>query len=155
MKPLVLAISLALILPVAASAQAPAPQAATAAPATPAWVEKSNADAQVLIAAQAKFQPASFSFFGIPGYDDKVADLGPDNGERFREAMAAAKATLEQKLQAEHDPTVRQALQIMIKTADEGTQVTPLPESPPPPIPYAPPRALPGRRSPPFEHTQN
>src|SRR3546814_6978895 len=37
MKPLVLAIALALTLPVAASAQAPAPQAATAAPATPAW----------------------------------------------------------------------------------------------------------------------
>src|SRR3546814_9210312 len=62
MKPLVLAIALALTLPVAASAQAPAPQAATAAPATPAWVEKSNADAQVLIAAQAKFQPEGFSF---------------------------------------------------------------------------------------------
>ncbi|HEY9541819.1 MAG TPA: DUF885 domain-containing protein [Luteimonas sp.] len=122
MKPLVLAIALALTLPVAASAQAPAPQAATAAPATPAWVEKSNADAQVLIAAQAKFQPEGFSFFGIPGYDDKVADLGPDNGERFRAAMADAKATLEKKLQAEHDPNVRQDLQIMIKAADEGIQ---------------------------------
>src|SRR3546814_2405657 len=53
MKPLVLAIALALTLPVASSAQAPAPKAATAAPATPAWVEQSNADAQVLIAAQA------------------------------------------------------------------------------------------------------
>src|SRR3546814_10400785 len=74
-----------------------------AAPATPAWVEKSNADAQVLIAAQAKFQPEGFSFFGIPGYDDKVADLGPDNGERFRAAMADAKATLEKKMQAEQD----------------------------------------------------
>src|SRR3546814_1010282 len=64
----------------------------------------------------------SFSFFGIPGYDDKVADLGPDNGERFRAAMADAKATLEKKLQAEHDPNVRQDLQIMIKAADEGIQ---------------------------------
>src|SRR3546814_9770169 len=122
MKPLVLAIALALTLPVAASAQAPAPQAATAAPATPAWVEKSNADAQVLIAAQAKFQPEGFSFFGIPGYDDKVADLGTDNGERFRAAMAAAKATLEKKLQAEHDPNVSQDLQSMNKAAAEGIQ---------------------------------
>src|SRR5690606_37684878 len=112
MKPLVLAIALALVVPAAAAAQAPAPQAAAAAPATPAWVEKSNADAQVLIAAQAKFQPEGFSFFGIPGYDDKVADLGPGNGERFRAAVAEAKATLEQKLQAERDPNVCQDLQI-------------------------------------------
>src|SRR3546814_13688162 len=48
--------------------------------------------------------------------------LGPDNGERFRAAMAAAKAALEKKLQAEHDPSVRQDLQIMIKAADEGLQ---------------------------------
>src|SRR3546814_573456 len=36
--------------------------------------------------------------------------------------MADAKATLEKKLQAEHDPNVRQDLQIMIKAADEGIQ---------------------------------
>src|SRR3546814_16026632 len=36
--------------------------------------------------------------------------------------MADAKATLEKKLQAEHDPNVRQNLQIMIKAADAGIQ---------------------------------
>ncbi|MFC3716393.1 DUF885 domain-containing protein [Luteimonas soli] len=121
MKPLVLAIVLALATP-AALAQAPATPTASATPASPAWVEKSNADAQVLIAAQAKFQPEGFSFFGIPGYDDKVSDLGPGNGKRFRAAMADAKATLEQKLQAERDPNVRQDLQIMIKAADEAIE---------------------------------
>src|SRR3546814_13202848 len=85
-------------------------------------MEKSNADAQVLIAAQAKFEPDGFLFFGIPGYDDKVADLGPDNGERFRAAMDDAKATLEKKLQAEHDPNVRQDLPNMIKAAEERIQ---------------------------------
>lgn len=121
MKPLVLAIVLALATP-AALAQAPATPAASATPASPAWVEKSNADAQVLIAAQAKFQPEGFSFFGIPGYDDKVADLGPGNGKRFRAATTEAKAALEQKLQAERDPNVRQDLQIMIKAADEAIE---------------------------------
>ncbi|MFC3660351.1 DUF885 domain-containing protein [Luteimonas notoginsengisoli] len=120
MKPLVLAIALALAMPIAASAQAPVPQATTAAPATPAWVQKSNGDAQVLIAAQAQFQPEGFSFFGIPGYDDKVSDLGPDNGKRFRAAMAEAKSALQAKLQAERDPNVRQDLQIMIHAADES-----------------------------------
>src|SRR3546814_13835316 len=122
MKPLVLAISLALILPVAASAQAPAPQAATAAPATPAWVEKSNADAQVLLAAQAKFQPEGFSFFGIPGYAAKVADLGPDNGERFRAAMAGAKATLEKTVKAEAATQVRQDMKHIVKGGDEDNK---------------------------------
>src|SRR3546814_3015285 len=69
------------------SSDLPAPQAATAAPATPAWVEKSNAGAQVLIAAQAKFQPEGFSFFGIPGYDDKVADLGQIGRASCRERV--------------------------------------------------------------------
>src|SRR5690606_29399807 len=91
-------------------------------------VEKSNADAQVLIAAQAKFQPEGFSFFGIPGYDDKVADLGPNNGERFRAAMTDAKAALEKKLQAERDPNVRQDLQIMIKAAAESIEGSALSE---------------------------
>ncbi|GAA3911575.1 DUF885 domain-containing protein [Luteimonas lutimaris] len=121
MKTLALAIALALAAP-AAIAQAPATPTAAAAPATPAWVEKSNADAQVLVAAQAQFQPEGFSFFGIPGYDDKVADLRPGNGERFRAAVADAKATLEQKLQVERDPNVRQDLQIMIHAADESIE---------------------------------
>ncbi|HZW17180.1 MAG TPA: DUF885 domain-containing protein [Luteimonas sp.] len=121
MKTLALAIALALAAP-AAIAQAPATPTAAATPATPAWVEKSNADAQVLVAAQAQFQPEGFSFFGIPGYDDKVADLRPGNGERFRAAVADAKATLEQKLQVERDPNVRQDLQIMIHAADESIE---------------------------------
>ncbi len=123
MKPIVLAIALALTLPAAASAQAPAPQqAAAAAPAVPAWVRKSNADAQVLIDAQAAFQPEGFSFFGIPGYDDKVADLGPDTGKRFRAAMTDAKAKLQAMLQTERDPNVRQDLQIMVHAADESVE---------------------------------
>jgi hypothetical protein len=122
MKPIVLAIALALTLPAAASAQAPAPQAASAAPAVPAWVATSNQDAQVLIDAQAAFQPEGFSFFGIPGYDDKVADLGPDNGKRFRTAIAGAKAKLQTMLQVERDPNVRQDLQIMIHAADESIE---------------------------------
>ncbi|HVI59690.1 MAG TPA: DUF885 domain-containing protein [Luteimonas sp.] len=122
MKPLVLAIALALTLPAAASAQAPAPQATATAPAVPAWVATSNKDAQVLIDAQAAFQPEGFSFFGIPGYDDKVADLGPDNGKRFRAAMADAKAKLQTMLQTERDPNVRQDLEIMIHAADEAVE---------------------------------
>ena len=120
MKPLVLAIVLALSAPLPALAQAVAP-AAQGKPA-PAWVETSNRYAQILLQAQAPFQPEYASFFGIPGYDDQVADLGPDNAKRYRQATAKAKAELQTKLQLERDPNVRQDLEIMIAAADQNIE---------------------------------
>src|SRR5689334_2366495 len=110
MKPLLLAFSiaaaLAATLPAPASA-APATPAAASKPApAPAWVAKSNAYAQILIDAQGRFSPEQFSFLGIPGYDDQVADLGPDNGKRFRDALTQAKAALDAKAAHETDPNV-------------------------------------------------
>ena len=134
MKPLVLAIALALAapLPVAAQSQAQPqlPQQADTAkpPVTPDWVQKSNDYAQVIIRAQADFAPEQFSFFGIPGYDDKVADLGPDVGKRYTAALASAKQTLQGNLASERDPNVRQDLQIMIDAADEAIEATALNE---------------------------
>ncbi len=118
MKPLVLAIALALSAPLPVLAQAAAPATQAKPTAAPAWVEASNRDAQILLAAQAPFQPEFASFFGIPGYDDQVADLGPDNGRRYREATAKARAELQARLQSERDANVRQDLEIMIKAAD-------------------------------------
>jgi len=120
MKPLVLAIALALSAPLPALAQAAAP-AAQAKPA-PAWVEASNRNAQILLKAQAAFQPEYASFFGIPGYDDKVTDLGPDNPRRSREATAQAKTELMALLQTERDANLRQDLEILIKAADESIE---------------------------------
>ncbi len=118
MKPLVLAIALALLAPLPALAQTATP--ATQAKPAPAWVEASNRNAQVLLKAQAAFQPEYASFFGVPGYDDKVADLGPDNAQRYRVAVTQARDALKAKLQGERDSNVRQDLEIMIKAADEA-----------------------------------
>ncbi|MBB1473430.1 DUF885 domain-containing protein [Luteimonas sp. MC1782] len=122
MKTLALAIMLALAAPANAYAQAPAPAPAPAkaTAATPAWVTRSNEHAQVLIDAQAKFAPEGFSFFGIPGLDTLTADLGPDNGARFRAATATARAELQRRLELERDANVRQDLAIMIRAADEA-----------------------------------
>ncbi|MBJ7575704.1 DUF885 domain-containing protein [Luteimonas sp. MC1828] len=120
MKTLALAIMLALAAPTTAYAQAPAPAPAAAVAATPAWVTRSNEHAQVLIDAQAKFAPEGFSFFGIPGLDTLTADLGPDNGARFRAATATARAELQRRLELERDANVRQDLAIMIRAADEA-----------------------------------
>lgn len=131
MKPLALAfaISCALALPLSvhAAPAAVAGKAATHTPASrpaPAWVAASNAHAQILLDAQLRFQPESATFFGVPGYDDKVADLGPDNGARFRKAIGEARAALQEKLRLERDPDVRQDLEIMIGAADDAIEAS-------------------------------
>jgi uncharacterized protein (DUF885 family) len=86
----------------------------------PTWVRRSNEYAQVLITVQFRFQPESATFFGVPGYDHKVADLGPNHGKRYREATAEAKAILQQALRGERDPHVHQDLEIMIRAAEHN-----------------------------------
>jgi len=124
MKPIAFAVALALtaapLLSAPPALAAPAAKAAT--PASPAWVARSNALAQILLDAQGPFQPEETGFFGVPGYDDKVADLGPDNGKRYRAAMAKARDELKAKLATEKDPNVRQDLEIMIHAASQNIE---------------------------------
>lgn len=124
MKPLALAVALALSVPAALSAP-PALAAAPAVaktPASPAWVTRSNQLAQILLDAQGPFQPEETGFFGVPGYDDKVADFGPDNGVRYRAAMAKARSELQARLASERDANVRQDLAIMIAAASQNIE---------------------------------
>jgi uncharacterized protein (DUF885 family) len=88
------------------------------------WVDKSNEYAHVLLKAQLRFQPEGATFFGIPGYDDQVADLGPNNPARFRDATAEAKRKLQQALREEREPNVRQDLEIMIQAADDSIETS-------------------------------
>ncbi|HIE5927191.1 TPA: DUF885 domain-containing protein, partial [Stenotrophomonas maltophilia] len=124
MKPIALAVALALTAAPLLSAPPAlaAPSAKAATPASPAWVARSNALAQILLDAQGPFQPEETGFFGVPGYDDKVADLGPDNGKRYRAAMAKARDELKAKLAVEKDPNVRQDLEIMIHAASQNIE---------------------------------
>jgi uncharacterized protein (DUF885 family) len=124
MKPLALAIALAVCVPAALTAPttlAAAP-AASKAKASPAWVTRSNELAQILLDAQGPFQPEETGFFGVPGYDDKVADFGPDNAARYRAAMAKARSELQARLATERDPNVRQDLAIMIAAASQNIE---------------------------------
>ena len=121
--PLSLAVALAIGLSVPAAPGAHAADApAASAPASQAWVARSNEFSQILLKAQAPFAPEQASFFGIPGYDDQVFDLKPRVDERFRAAMAQAKAELAAKLAVEKDPNVRQDLQILIDAADRNIE---------------------------------
>lgn len=94
------------------SAQQPA---AAGKPAAPAWVERSNQDAQVLLKVMARFNPEAAGFFGVSGVDEQVVDLQSKFLERERETMRQALGELEGKLAGEKDPAVRQDLEIMIK----------------------------------------
>jgi len=96
--------------------------APTATPAPPSWVAQSNAAAQPLLKVLGDFQPEFASFVGLPGYDDKVVDLKPGHNERERAAFAAARGTLQKKLDAEKDPNVQQDLKIMLKTLDRRAE---------------------------------
>ena len=84
----------------------------------PAWVERSNANAQVLLKTMAELHPEFASRIGMSGYDEKVIDLKPGIVERQRTAMKAALAELQKKLGSESDANVKQDLQIMIKAAE-------------------------------------
>jgi uncharacterized protein (DUF885 family) len=108
-RPLAFVIAAALAAAGSAHAQAKSPE----------WIERSNADAKVLLDATARFSPESASQIGIPGYDDKVADLKPGIDERTRAAMVEVKGKLQKLLVAEKDANVRQDLQIMLKSVDE------------------------------------
>ena len=102
----------------AEGAEAAKPAATTVRPA-PDWVKRSNELAQPLLKAQADFAPEFASFFGLPGYDDRVADLGPNNGERQRTALRGAKETLQKDLKTEENANVRQDINIMLHAADQ------------------------------------
>ncbi|WP_243042623.1 DUF885 domain-containing protein [Dyella sedimenti] len=105
-----LALALAVSLAAAGSAQADTK--------TPSWIDRSNDDAKVMLDVLARFSPEFASQIGLPGYDDKVADLKPGVDERSRAALVDAKAKLEKMLAAEKDTNVRQDLQIMIRATD-------------------------------------
>jgi hypothetical protein len=112
--------SLAALLVLAACAHSPpasAPANASPAPHDRAWIERSNQNAQVLLAIQAQFQPEAAARSGMNGLDDRISDFEPGHQQRLRDALAKARAELEQRLAAEHDPLVAQDLQILIDAA--------------------------------------
>jgi uncharacterized protein (DUF885 family) len=86
--------------------------------AQPAWIAKSNADAQLLLDMTARFSPESATDIGVKGYDEKTADLGPDIDKRQRDALVEIRGKLEKRLAEEKDPNVHQDLQILVKQVD-------------------------------------
>jgi hypothetical protein len=90
----------------------------------PAWVEKSNQNAQLLIAIMARYAPESAAAEGVQGLDEQVSTAAPDEPERFRKDLTSARQQLEQRLSAEKDPLVRQDLEILIAQANRDIRAS-------------------------------
>lgn len=90
------------------------PLAAQEAPASPDWVETSNAYTQKVIAMQAEFFPTGASSAGYEQYDGLVNDMSPDRDDRYVAAARALIAEFEAAKQTETNPFVLQDLDILI-----------------------------------------
>jgi len=91
---------------------------------SPAWVEKSNQNAMILLEIMADFNPETAAYFGIEGIDEKILDVKPGFVERERQADLAAREKLTDVLKTEQVPEVRQDLQILIRAIDESVENT-------------------------------
>ncbi len=81
------------------------------------WVERSNANAQILLAVTRAYDPEFASRIGIASADENVVDLGERYDLRNAEALARAVSELEQRLPVEADARVRQDLEILVDAA--------------------------------------
>jgi len=93
---------------------------ASAFAAEPAWVQKSNANAQLLLEVMAKYSPESASQLGVDGYDEKISDFSRDLFEANNADTRAAIAELRKRLASETDAKVKQDLEILINSAEDG-----------------------------------
>ena len=94
--------------------------AAAEAPATQAWVERSNENAKLLLQVFAKYAPEGAGGLGVDGLDEQITDLSRDQFEPFNADARAAIAELEQRLAAETDAKIKQDLEILINSARDN-----------------------------------
>lgn len=83
----------------------------------PAWIAKSNENAQLLVNDLAKVSPEFAGRMGVSGYDDKIADLTEGVDERTRLMFTTSRDELAKRVLKETDPLVRQDLEILVESA--------------------------------------
>ena len=84
------------------------------------WVEKSNAHAQIVLEALAKFNPESAGAIGVEGLDEEIRDLKPERYERELAESEDILAELKRRLEDETDTKVRQDLGILVKVMKDS-----------------------------------
>ena len=94
--------------------------------AAPAWVQKSDTNAAILLQVMAKYAPEAAARFGVEGQDTNVTALPLDLNARTIADVEKALHELDSRLAAEPDARVRQDLQILTNAAHlriEGTRL--------------------------------
>jgi uncharacterized protein (DUF885 family) len=84
----------------------------------PAWVAKSNLNAQLLIDINSRYSPENATSGGVKTLDGQISVLAPDRRTRLQADLHKAKDELEARLAREQDPLVKQDLRILIASAD-------------------------------------
>jgi uncharacterized protein (DUF885 family) len=93
--------------------------ACSALAAEPAWVARSNTNAQLLLLLMAKYSPEGASRLGVDGFDEQITDLSRDQFEPANADSRAAIAELQKRLAGETDSKVKQDLEILIQAAQD------------------------------------
>jgi hypothetical protein len=106
---------------IALTALAWAPAARSAA-ARPAWIEKSDANARLVLEVSARFAPESAGRLGLEGLDEQILDLKPQVYERSQQATREVLAILESRLASETDPQVKQDLAILVQATKDNLE---------------------------------
>lgn len=74
----------------------------------PAWVQKSDQNAQLLIDLLSRHLPEDYGSNGMAGLDEQVSTASLDRSERFRRDLRAGRVELEKRLALEKDVLVKQ-----------------------------------------------
>jgi hypothetical protein len=90
------------------------------APATPDWIETSNAYTQKLIDFEAGFYPEGASQAGYEQYDGLTFDLSADSTERYVAGARELRAEFAAAMATETNPYVKQDLAILIDSLDRS-----------------------------------
>src|SRR5262245_39649945 len=83
------------------------------------WVAESNQHTQLVLEANARFNPEGSAQLGIEGLDDQIADLKPQLYERQMATSNDIVAELRKRLEQTTHPLVRQDIQILIKSTED------------------------------------
>ena len=87
---------------------------------SPEWIERSNANAKILLDVFSKYNPEFAGQLGVEGVDENIIDLNPGFNERSNKDTKEAIEKLQLLHREEKDPAVRQDLEILIKTASDS-----------------------------------
>ena len=94
----------------------------------PAWIQRSNENAEILLNVFGEFNPEFAGQIGVEGLDEQIIDLQPGLVERSNKATEEAIQELRKRLAVEKDPLVKQDLEILIKSGEDAIKGTNLTE---------------------------